>query len=144
MFKTLLNPGVRRIDVHHHFFPPDLNKAQGNSKLGWKTPEENLPWSAKISLNAMNAMNIDIAILSFPPISSGSIGEENRAIARKRNEYVTEICAEHPDRFGFFATLPFLDDVDGCLKEIEYAMDQLHAYGVSLASCYGDGAAASN
>jgi hypothetical protein len=83
MSRTLLNPKVRRIDVHHHFFTPDLDKAQSNSRLGWKTPDGSLPWSAKVSLNAMDAMNIDVAILSFPPISSGSIGEENRALARK-------------------------------------------------------------
>jgi predicted TIM-barrel fold metal-dependent hydrolase len=91
----------------------------------------------------MNAMNIDVAILSFPPISGGSTGGENRAITRKRNEFVAKVCAEYPDRFGFFATLPFLDDADGCLQEIQYAMDELNAYGVSLASCYGDGVAAS-
>jgi predicted TIM-barrel fold metal-dependent hydrolase len=143
MSRTLLNPKVRRVDVHHHFFTPGLNKVEANSKLGWKTPEENLPWSPKVSLDAMDAMNIDVAILSFPPISSGSIGETNRALARKRNEYVANVCTENPDRFGFFATVPFLDDVNGCLQEIEYAMDQLHAYGIFLASCYGEGTAAS-
>lgn len=143
MFRTLLNPKVRRIDVHHHFFTADLNKEQTNSRLGWKTPDGSLPWSAKVSLSAMDAMNIDIAVLSFPPISGGSIGEDNRALARRRNEFVAKVCTDYPDRFGFFATLPFLDDTNGCLQEIQYAMDELHAYGVSLASCYGDSAAAS-
>ena len=142
--KMLTNPNVRRIDIHHHYFTPDLNKAEANSKLGWKTPEANLPWSPKVSLEAMDAMNIDVAILSFPPLSSGSIGEQNRTMARKRNEYVANVCAEYQDRFGFFATLPFLDDVNGCLQEIEYAIDNLGAFGISLASCYGDGAAASD
>ena len=61
----------------------------------------------------MNAMNIDFAILSLPAISSGSISEENRFIARTRNEYAAGVCSTHPDRFGFFATPPFLDDVEG-------------------------------
>lgn len=141
---TLLNPKVCRIDIHHHYFTSDLNKNQANSKLGWKTPEGNLPWSPEVSLSAMDSMNIDVAILSFPPISSGCVGEENRTTTRKRNDHAAKICVKHPDRFGFFATLPFLDDVEGCLQEIKYALDELHAYGVSLASCYGEGLAASS
>ena len=140
VFNTLLNTKVRRIDVHHHYFTPDLKKEQANVKLGWKTPEGNLPWSPQVSLRAMDAMNVDVAILSLPPLASGQIGEENRAAARKRNEYAAAICAEYPDRFGFFSCLPFLDDVEGCLQELTYSMNELHAYGVSLASCYGDGA----
>ena len=110
---ALRNPNVRRIDVHHHYFPPDLNKKEANTKLGWRTPEENLPWTPELSLRAMDAMQIDFSILSFPPISSGCISEENRATARKRNEYAAKICGAYPDRFGFFATLPFMDDVHG-------------------------------
>ena len=61
----------------------------------------------------MDAMNIDFAILSLPAISVGSINEENRLTARKRNEFAAEVCSTYPNRFGFFATPPFLDDVEG-------------------------------
>ncbi|PPQ94033.1 hypothetical protein CVT25_009881 [Psilocybe cyanescens] len=116
-----------------------LRKEQHNLGLGWKTPAENLPWSPEISLRAMDAMQVDIAILTFPALSSGSVCEENRTTARRRNELASAICREHPERFGFFATLPFLDDVKGCLEEIQYALDILNASGVSLSSCYGEG-----
>jgi len=139
VFNTLSNTKVRRIDVHHHYFPHDLRKEQVNVKLGWKTPEGSLPWSPQVSLHAMDAMNVDVAMLSLPPLASGQVGEENRAAARKRNEYAAAICAEYPNRFSFFSCLPFLDDVEGCLQELAHAMDELHACGVSLASCYGDG-----
>jgi predicted TIM-barrel fold metal-dependent hydrolase len=72
-----------------------------------------MPWTPEKSLQAMDTMNIDFAILSLPAISSGSIDEENRSIARKRNEFVAGICSTYPDRFGFFATPPFLDDIEG-------------------------------
>jgi predicted TIM-barrel fold metal-dependent hydrolase len=111
----LLNEHIRRIDVHHHYFPPDLNKEKLNADVGWKTPVGNLPWSPEVSLQAMNAMNIDFSILSFPAISSGCISQENRAITRKRNEFAADVCRRYPDKFGFFATLPFLDDVEGRL-----------------------------
>jgi len=104
---------IPRIDIHHHYFPSDLKKEQSNVNVGWKTPPENLPWSPKISLQAMDAMKIDFAILSFPAISSGCISEENRATARRRNEVAAGFCRDYPDRFSFFATLPFFEDVEG-------------------------------
>ncbi|KAF9567349.1 amidohydrolase 2 [Agrocybe pediades] len=132
----------RRIDIHHHYFPPDLAKEKINADVGWITPQENLPWSPRVSLCAMDEMSIDYAVLSFPAISSGSVSDENRAVARARNVFAANVCSSHPHRFGFFATLPFLDDVEGCLQEIAYAFDHLQAQGVSFASSYGEGSAA--
>ena len=103
----------RRIDIHHHYFPSDLKKEKSNAEVGWKTPPENLPWTPEISLRAMDTMRIDMAILSCPALSNGSVSEENRAMTRARNEYAASICQDYPDRFRFFATLPFLDDIEG-------------------------------
>ncbi|KAJ7507897.1 hypothetical protein B0H11DRAFT_1969189 [Mycena galericulata] len=133
---------ARRIDVHHHFFPANLNKAKSNEGAGWRTPAENLPWSPQLSLEFMDASMIDVAILSFPAIAAGSVDQGNRDQARERNRAMADICAAHPRRFGFFATLPFLDDVEGVLTEIAYALDELHADGIALSSSYGEGAAA--
>ncbi|KAJ7781161.1 hypothetical protein B0H16DRAFT_1817710 [Mycena metata] len=130
---------VRRIDIHHHFFPFNLDKAKSNGEVGWRTPAENLPWTPQTSLEFMDASSISIAILSFPAIASGSVGQENRDLARGRNRAMAELCRAHP-RFGFFATLPFLDDVQGALAEIAYALDELKADGIGLSSSYGDGA----
>lgn len=89
--------------------------------IGWRAPEENLPWTAEISLKAMDQSGINVAILSFPALSVGFVGEEDRLTARARNLWMSEICTKYPDRFGFFATLPFPHDIDGktttvCLK----------------------------
>ncbi|KAK1236495.1 hypothetical protein PQX77_000272 [Marasmius sp. AFHP31] len=131
-----------RIDVHHHFFPPTLNKAKSGQDVGFKTPAENLPWTPEISIRYMDASGVDIAILSFPAITSGAVGAENRRLARDRNHYVAEICRKYPGRFGFFATVPFLDDAEGVLEEIRYTLDDLGAQGISLPSSYGDGPSA--
>jgi len=72
-----------------------------------------MPWEPKVSLTAMDALGIEIAILSLPANSSGVIATENRNAARAHNQFAAQICREHPGRFGFFAGLPFLDDVAG-------------------------------
>lgn len=112
-FHALFDERVRRIDVHHHYFAPDLDKEKSNAAVGWKTPAANLPWSSDISLQAMHDMDVDFAILSFPALSSGSVGEINRATTRRRNEYAAEICQKYPNKFAFLVTLPFLNDIGG-------------------------------
>ncbi|KAK2466271.1 hypothetical protein APHAL10511_001913 [Amanita phalloides] len=124
------------IDVHHHFFPPDLNKAKANEIAQWRAPPGTLPWSAEKSISAMDAAGIDVAILSVPVISA-AMGSQT--IIRQYNLAMRSICLEYPGRFGFFAMMPSLHDVEGALAEIAYALDVLHADGIAMASSYGSG-----
>lgn len=102
-----------RIDVHHHFFLDAQTKAKKNLEVGWRTPDENLPWGPQTSLAAMDKLGVQTVILSPPPISSTSCGAENCAEVRHHNIHASQLCAAYPGRFGFFAGLPFLDDVEG-------------------------------
>jgi len=63
--------------------------------------------------------------------------QEARALARGWNEFMAKMAADHPGRFGIFAALPILD-IDGSLKELEYALDVLKADGVALMTNIGD------
>ncbi|KAK0191047.1 hypothetical protein F5146DRAFT_1103231 [Armillaria mellea] len=105
-----------RIDVHHHFFPAAGLMKQRS--VGWTLPPENFPWTPAISLKFLADTGIDVAILSIPAYSEGTVSPENRMVARKHNEYAAEICA---------------------LIEITYAFDVLHADGVGLSTTIGEG-----
>lgn len=114
----------------------------------------------------MEKCNVDVAILSTPAASHGLPGLENRSITRNHNIQAAATCAAYPSRFGFFAALPLLYDVLGklaapppprhipalqthltsrlgALAEIDYALDELKADGISLSSSYGEGQDAS-
>ncbi|KAF8351386.1 hypothetical protein F5887DRAFT_1069104 [Amanita rubescens] len=125
------------IDVHHHYFPPDLDKTKANELAQWRAPPGTLPWSIERSISAMDAANIDVAILSVPAIPTIST-----AAARQYNIAMRHMCLEHPNRFGFFAAVPSLHDVKGALEEIAYALDVLRADGIAMASSYGTGSEA--
>ncbi len=63
-------PTRTKIDVHHHIFPPALSSHKASpsteAHLGWKPPKGNLPWSPQKSLDAMDAMGVELAVLSYP------------------------------------------------------------------------------
>ncbi|KIY49292.1 hypothetical protein FISHEDRAFT_41932 [Fistulina hepatica ATCC 64428] len=129
---------MRKIDVHHHFFPDFLDKGKAAEDVGWRTPPQNLPWTPEKSIAFMDAAGIDVAILSFPAVPTGAKAE-NRHATRSLNVQLRDICVAHPTRFGFFASLPVLDDVEGVLAEIDFALDYLGADGFALPSSSGVG-----
>ncbi len=125
----------RRIDVHHHLLPPSmaaLVKAKNLMQSNWNN------WSPQKGLDDMDQGGVDLAILSIatPGIWFGDAADAAR-IARECNDYAARVVADHPGRFGMFATLP-LPDIDGSLKEIAYALDTLKADGVAMFTSYGD------
>ncbi|EIW82137.1 amidohydrolase 2 [Coniophora puteana RWD-64-598 SS2] len=141
--ENLVHPLSRhKVDVHHHIFLNTESKLANNIKAGWRTPEENLPWSPEISLAAMDALGIQFAFMSPPPLSPPKPSIENREQMRAFNDYAAHLSQTYPGRFGVFAGLPSLDDLDGALAEIEYALGDLKADGIALVSSYGEGGTA--
>jgi len=120
-------PRTRRIDVHHHFFPPRF-MAQQRARIspGGRIPASQLlSWTPEQSLEIMdrNGIATAVASISIPGVWYGDAAEARR-LAREWNEYTAEVVRKYPGRFGLFAVTPF-PDIPGALTEIEYALDAL-------------------
>ena len=121
-----------RIDVHHHFYPPDLKDVLG----GGPTKD----WTVQSSLNEMDDhefASVALSASSIPPDWWRHDDAWLRSTTRRFNEFGAEMVKDRPDRFGLFAFLP-MRDVEGSLAEIEYAFDTLGADGVGIATNFGD------
>jgi predicted TIM-barrel fold metal-dependent hydrolase len=122
-----------RIDTHHHFSVPKLiadAAAEGVTQPGLQD------WTPQKSLDAMDKGGVATSILSIsdPGVWFGD-NAAARSLARECNDYAAKIMKDFPGRFGLFATLP-MPDVEGSLREIEYAFDTLKVDGACLLSSY--------
>jgi predicted TIM-barrel fold metal-dependent hydrolase len=121
-----------RIDVHHHIAPP------GYSKELKALNQSHAKWSVEATLDEMEKSGIQTAFTSLinPGMQAwmGNV-EGSRRIARISNEYAAQLMRDYPGRFGSFASIPF-PDVDGSLREMEYAYGTLKADGIYLWTSY--------
>jgi 6-methylsalicylate decarboxylase len=131
---------ARRIDTHHHIYPPfyvakqeDRLKATAHALFA-----KVKAWTPSQTVEGMDRNGIATAVVSIssPGVWFGDDAEA-RALARTCNEYAAQMMRDYKDRFGSFAILP-LPDIDGSLREIEYAFDVLEADGVALMSNCND------
>ena len=97
-----------------------------------------LGWSSKSSLDLMNLHDIRTSILSLsaPAITIVKDNSEAASLAYQINEYAASLRDEDPFRFGFFATLPNIDNTAACITEITHSLDVLKADGVTLFTSY--------
>src|SRR5262245_47202793 len=94
---------ARRIDVHHHFYPPGLEfvaVAPGSLKTRQQRPPAR-------SIEAMDKGGVATTFLS------GAMGDSTKDTkdkaardARIVNDYGAKLVADHKGRFGLFATVP--------------------------------------
>ena len=122
-----------RIDTHHHIASPGFIAEITARKTGQRALQE---WTPEKAIDAMDKTGVATAITSTsePGVWFGDEAAA-RHLARECNDYAARVMADHPGRIGIFATLP-LPDVDGSLREIEYALDTLKADGVCMMTSY--------
>ena len=131
-----------KIDVHHHIIPDFYRTTL--SAIGDVSGGPVQSWSLDASSALMSKLSISTSVLSLsaPGVeiagtpTKGDPTSGWRALARKWNEYAASIVAEQPEKFGFFATLPSLTDVEGAIEALRYALDELKADGVTLFTSY--------
>ena len=128
------------IDTHHHFWAPEYKKLS----MDWDDAHHSrhaptlVSWTPEVTLAEMDKGGVKTAVLSLASIRDGFWGLDPQAatkMVRICQDYAATLMSDHPGRFGLLAPLNMLD-VDLCLKEAEYALDQLHADGIGVQSSY--------
>jgi predicted TIM-barrel fold metal-dependent hydrolase len=82
-------------------------------------------------LKEMDAMAIDMEILSINPFWYGKDRDTAAAIVKVNNEKLAELCASRPDRFGAFATLA-LQFPDLAVEQLETAVKKQGLRGAAI------------
>ncbi|AUA15431.1 amidohydrolase family protein [Streptomyces sp. SID8382] len=124
---------AQRIDVHQHVVPPfyrdELARAGIADAGGRALPD----WSPESALELMDLLGIATAILSVSTPGTAFLTDPDSAadLARRLNDHSAALAAEHPGRFGYFATLP-MPDTAASATEAARALDGLRADGVTL------------
>jgi len=123
-----------RIDVHHHIVPPPLIQAIGAQRLGAASAN----WTPMRAIEELERGGVSTGMSSIAP-AGDPFNDPSTAVrlCRQCNEYGARLAADYPRRFGVFASLP-LPNIDGSLREIEYAFGTLKADGIALFTSYGD------
>jgi predicted TIM-barrel fold metal-dependent hydrolase len=128
----------RRIDVHHHIVPPRyLERVRASLFASSPYAGDVAKWTVSSSLDQMDRFGIATAIVSNPGVWRDFTQEDARSLVRDSNEFAARMRADHRGRFGIFACVP-MPDLDGALKEIDYAYASLKVDGVQLSTSYGD------
>src|SRR5262249_34728313 len=132
-----LMPSPRRIDIHFHLIPQfyqDAAYAAGAGPAIGRYPE----WSPERALAQMDATGIEVALTSLEqPVFQFGDPAKAPALARRCNEYASELSARWPARFGALAVVPMWD-VGTAVAEIEHALGALKHQGVCLFASYGE------
>jgi 6-methylsalicylate decarboxylase len=129
---------VALIDVHAHYVTDSYLTAA--IEAGHQIPDGMPGWprfSVADQLAIMDRQGIGRAVLS---ISSPGVhfGDDHaaRRLGAEVNDFGANVVADHPDRFGLFASLP-LPDLQGALAEARRALDDLGAMGVIIETTAG-------
>jgi 6-methylsalicylate decarboxylase len=122
-----------RIDIHHHLSSPGFIAEIAGRRTG-QVPL--MKWTVAQSIDDMDQGGVATSILSIsePSVFFGNF-DAARKLARETNDFGAKVIADHPGRFGMFATVP-LPDVEGSLREIEYALDTLKMDGICMMTDY--------
>ena len=109
---TVRGKRIKTVDVHAHCFFQEALDIAGVKVEQVVPPVKGIPEhfiagnAIEKRLADMDAMAIDMEILSINPFWYRAERDKAEAICRSNNEKLAELCAQNPDRFGAFASIP--------------------------------------
>jgi predicted TIM-barrel fold metal-dependent hydrolase len=125
---------VRTIDVHAHIIFMAAVELLGAEKESVFSPvkgsrEQANPIEERIA--AMDVQGIDMEALSINPFWYRKERDLAGQICKVQNEKLAEVCAQHPDRFVAFASLP-LQFPDLAVQQLEEGIKKLGLRGAAI------------
>ncbi len=131
---------MKIIALEEHFQIAEIKKAvakyfpgqSASHLLGYNPPDAPLEDLGAGRLQRMDAMGIDVQVLSYTPAGLPAIpAAEAVPLAREINNRLAATIQTHPDRFAGFATLPTADP-QAAAAELERAVQKLGLKGAMI------------
>ena len=127
---------IKTIDVHSHclfresmaLMGDDANSVRPQTK---GAQQQFIANAMETRLKAMDAMAIDMEVLSINPFWYRKDRETAEKIVRINNEKLAEFCASKPDRFAAFASLS-LQYPDLAVQQLETAVKKQGLKGAAI------------
>ncbi len=132
---------VLTVDVHSHCYFREAINLMGDAADKVLPPVKGVPEHFIVieqRLKEMDAMAIDMEVLSINPFWYGKDRDTAAAIVKMNNEKLAELCASRPERFSAFASLT-LQFPDLAVQQLETAIKKQGLRGAAIgASVLGE------
>jgi len=126
---------IKTVDVHAHcLFHESLNLLGAEEAAKALPPTKGVPEHFIVieqRLKEMDAMAIDMEVLSVNPFWYGKDRDTAAAIVKLQNEKLAELCASRPERFAAFASLT-LQFPDLAVQQLETAIKKQGLRGAAI------------
>jgi predicted TIM-barrel fold metal-dependent hydrolase len=125
---------VKTIDVHSHCLIREALDLMGDDSRGIVGQVNGAPNQLIVvaeRLKQMDAMAIDMEVLSINPFWYRKDRDAAAQIVKLQNEKLAELCAANPDRFAAFASLA-LQFPDLAVTQLEAAVKKLGLRGAAI------------
>ena len=129
---------VKAIDVHAHCYFQAAIDCMGEEAKAVLPPVKGVPEhflqrqaQLEARFAAMDAMGIDLQVLSINPFWYKKDRDTAQAICRIHNDSLAELCAQHPKRLAAFASLP-MQFPDLAVQMLETAVKQQGLKGAAI------------
>ncbi len=125
---------VMTVDAHAHCYFHEALNLMGDEADKMLPPVKGVPEHFIVveqRLKEMDAMAIDMEILSINPFWYGKDRDTAAAIVKVHNEKLAELCASRPERFGAFASLT-LQFPDLAVQQLETAIKKQGLRGAAI------------